>query len=552
MERELGPETTPAARERLYLFDTTLRDGAQTNGVDFTLADKLAIAKLLDELAIDYVEGGYPGANLTDTDLFAEERHLANTTFTAFGMTRRPGRSASNDPGLVTLLDAKADAICFVAKSWDYHVRVALETTLEENLASIRDSVAAAKQKGREVLLDCEHFFDGYKVNPDYALACAKTAYAAGARWVVLCDTNGGALPHEVEAIVGEVVKHIPGSHVGIHAHNDTEQAVAISLAAVRAGARQIQGTLNGLGERCGNANLVSIIPTLKLKPEFAEKFEIGVPDDRLKTLLRASRTLDEMLNRAPNRHAPYVGESAFTTKAGIHASAILKDPATYEHVRPEAVGNRRRVLVSDQAGKSNVLAELDRSGLISELEGLGIAIARDDPRIARLLDEVKAREAKGYAYENAQASFELLARRILGSVPGYFDVIKFDVNVEQRINAKDERVTVTMAVVKVSVDGTDLISAAEGNGPVNALDLALRKDLGKYQKYIEGLDLTDYRVRILDGGTEAVTRVLIESQDETGERWTTVGVSPNIIDASFQALMDSIVYKLVKSGAPG
>ena len=540
------------SKERLYLFDTTLRDGAQTNGVDFTLSDKQAIAHMLDDLGIDYVEGGYPGANLTDSELFAEDRHLETATFTAFGMTRRPGRSASNDPGLVALLDAKADAICFVAKSWDYHVRVALETTLEENLASIRDSVTAAKQKGREVLLDCEHFFDGYKANPDYALSVARTAHEAGARWVVLCDTNGGTLPHEVETIVGAVVKEIPGDHVAIHAHNDTEQAVANSLAAVRAGARQIQGTLNGLGERCGNANLVSIIPTLKLKPDFSEKFDIGIPDDRLKSLLHASRTLDEMLNRAPNRHAPYVGESAFATKAGIHASAILKDPATYEHVRPDAVGNRRRVLVSDQAGKSNVLAELDRSGLIGELEGLGITIAKDDPRIARLLEEVKAREAKGFAYENAQASFELLARRILGSVPDYFDVTKFDVNVEQRINAKDERVTVTVAVVKVSVDGTDLISAAEGNGPVNALDLALRKDLGKYQKYIEGLDLTDYRVRILDGGTEAVTRVLIESQDETGERWTTVGVSPNIIDASFQALMDSIVYKLVKSGAPG
>jgi 2-isopropylmalate synthase len=539
-------------KERLYLFDTTLRDGAQTNGVDFTLGDKIAIAKLLDDLGVDYVEGGYPGANLTDSELFAEDRKLEHATFTAFGMTRRPGRSTSNDPGLVALLDAKADAICFVAKSWDYHVRVALETTPEENLASIRDSVTAAKQKGREVLLDCEHFFDGYKANPDYALACARAAYDAGARWVVLCDTNGGTLPHEIEAIVGAVVKTIPGDHVGIHAHNDTEQAVANSLAAVRAGARQIQGTLNGLGERCGNANLVSLIPTLKLKPDFADRFDIGVPDDRLKSLLHASRTLDEMLNRAPNRHAPYVGESAFATKAGIHASAILKDPATYEHVKPEATGNRRRVLVSDQAGKSNVLAELDRSGLIAELEGLGLAIAKDDPRIARLLEEVKAREAKGYSYENAQASFELLARRFLDSVPTYFDVKKFDVNVEQRISARGDRVTVTLAVVKVAVDGTDLISAAEGNGPVNALDLALRKDLGKYQKYIEGLDLTDYRVRILDGGTEAITRVLIESQDESGEHWTTVGVSPNIIDASFQALMDSIVYKLVKSGAPG
>ena len=539
------------ARERLYLFDTTLRDGAQTNGVDFTLADKLAIAKMLDELGIDYVEGGYPGANLTDTELFSQERKLKTATFTAFGMTRRPGRSVSNDPGLVALLAAEADAICFVAKSWDYHVRVALETTPEENLASIRDSVKAATAKGREVLLDCEHFFDGYKANPGYALACAQTAYEAGARWVVLCDTNGGALPHEGERIVGEVTKRIPGHHVGIHAHNDTEQAVANSLAAVRAGARQIQGTLNGLGERCGNANLVSLIPTLRLKPDFANAFEIGVSDDRLKTLLHVSRRLDEMLNRASNRHAPYVGESAFATKAGIHASAILKDPATYEHVRPEQVGNKRHVLVSDQAGKSNVLAELDRSGLIAELDALGISIAKDDPRIARLLDEVKAREARGYSYENAQASFALLARRILGTVPAYFDVTQFDVNVEQRINARGERVTVTMAVVKVTIDGNRVISAAEGNGPVNALDLALRKDLGKYQKYIDALELTDYRVRILDGGTEAVTRVLIESQDETGERWTTVGVSPNIIDASFQALMDSIVYKLVKSGAP-
>jgi 2-isopropylmalate synthase len=527
-------------KERLYLFDTTLRDGAQTNGVDFTLHDKLAITALLDELGIDYVEGGYPGANPTDTELFAEPRKL-KTAFTAFGMTRRPGRSASNDPGLNALLDAKADAICFVAKSWDYHVRVALECTPEENLASIRDSITAAKAKGREVLLDCEHFFDGYKANPQYALACAKAAYEAGARWVVLCDTNGGTLPHEVEAIVAEVVKTVPGDHVGIHAHNDTEQAVANSFAAVRAGARQIQGTLNGLGERCGNANLVSIIPTLKLKREFAERFDIGVSDEKLTTLAHVSHALDEMLNRAPDRHAPYVGESAFATKAGIHASAILKDPATYEHVAPGAVGNVRKLLVSDQAGRSNVLAGLER---------IGIKVEKDDARVGVLLEEVKQREAVGYAYESADASFELLARRMLGKVPNYFDITQFDVNVEQRINAKGDRVTVSMAVVKVKVDGKELISAGEGNGPINALDVALRKDIGKYQSYIDGLALTDYRVRILNGGTEAVTRVLIESQDESGERWTTVGVSPNIIDASFQALMDSIVYKLVKAGA--
>jgi 2-isopropylmalate synthase len=530
------------SRERLYLFDTTLRDGAQTNGVDFTLYDKQIIAQMLDELGIDYVEGGYPGANPLDTEFFSDKPKLRHARLTAFGMTRRAGRSASNDPGLASMLEAKADAICFVAKSSVYQVRVALETTNEENLASIRDSVAAAKAVGREVMLDCEHFFDGYKEDAGFALACAKTAYDAGARWVVLCDTNGGTMPHEIETIVGEVVKHIPGDHVGIHAHNDTEQAVANSLAAVRAGARQIQGTLNGLGERCGNANLCSLIPTLKLKREFADAFEIGVTTEKLATLMQVSRALDDMLNRAPNRHAPYVGESAFVTKTGIHASAVLKDPQTYEHVRPESVGNHRKVLVSDQAGRSNVIAALDRAGVTYD---------KSDPKLTRLVEELKDREAAGFAYESANASFELLARRTLGRVPEYFKIEQFDVNVEQRYNANGQRVTVAMAVVKVDVGGEHLMSAAEGNGPVNALDVALRKDLGKYQKYIEGLKLIDYRVRILNGGTEAVTRVLIESQDENGESWSTVGVSPNIIDASFQALMDSVIYKLVKSGAP-
>jgi 2-isopropylmalate synthase len=319
---------------------------------------------------------------------------------------------------------------------------------------------------------------------------------------------------------------------------------VANSLAAVRAGARQIQGTLNGLGERCGNANLVSIIPTLKLKPEFSERFDIDVSETQLKDLKHASHALDEMLNRAPNRHAPYVGESAFATKAGIHASAIMKEPATYEHVSPESIGNKRRLLVSEQSGKSNVLAELDR---------IGLKIDKDDPRILRLLDELKEREAIGYAYEAADASFELLARRVLGTVPKFFDVTYFDVKVEQRTRngSGTGSEMLTTAVVKVKIGNDTLISAAEGNGPVNALDVALRKDLGKYQKYIEGLKLTDYRVRILNAGTEAVTRVLIESEDETGEHWATVGVSPNIIDASFQALMDSIIYKLVKEKVP-
>src|SRR6201993_1994253 len=471
------------SRERLYLFDTTLRDGAQTNGVDFTLQDKRVIAGMLDALGIDYVEGGYPGANPTDTEFFSKKPAFDHARLTAFGMTRRPGRSASNDPGLAGILEAKADAICFVAKSSAYQVRVALETTNEENLASIRDSVSAAKASGREVMVDCEHFFDGYKENADFALACAKAAYDSGARWVVLCDTNGGTMPHEVERMVAEVVKHIPGDHVGIHAHNDTEQAVANSLAAVRAGARQIQGTLNGLGERCGNANLCSLIPTLRLKSEFADAFEIGVSQDKLATLVKVSRTLDDMLNRAPNRHAPYVGESAFVTKAGIHASAMMKDPQSYEHVAPEAVGNHRKVLVSDQAGRSNVIAELDRAG---------IAYEKNDPKLTRLVEELKEREAAGYAYESADASFELLARRTLGRVPEYFCVEQFDVNVEQRYNSNGQRVTVAMAVVKVDVAGEKLISAAEGNGPVNALDVALRKDLGKYQKYIDGLKLIE------------------------------------------------------------
>ncbi|MFC0283133.1 citramalate synthase [Camelimonas abortus] len=527
-------------RERLYLFDTTLRDGAQTTGVDFSIEDKRRIAAMLDRLGVDYVEGGYPGANPTDTAFF-QEKPTKRAVFTAFGMTRRAGRSAANDPGVAALLDSRADAICFVAKSWDYQVRVALEISLEENLACIRDSVAAAKAAGREVMLDCEHFFDGYKANPEYALACAKEAYAAGARWVVLCDTNGGTLPDEVERIVAGVAKHIPGSSLGIHPHDDTGCAVANALAAVRAGARQIQGTLNGLGERCGNANLVSLIPTLMLKEPYASRFELGVTREGLATLTHVSRVMDEILNRAPNRHAPYVGASAFATKAGIHASAVLKDPRTYEHIEPELVGNARQLLVSLQAGKSNILAELSR---------VGIELDRDDPRLGRLLEEVKEKEACGYAYEGADASFYLLARRVLGEVPAFFHVERFSVSVERRYNAVGELVTVSQAVVKVRVGDEELISAAEGNGPVNALDLALRKDLGKYQPLIGGLRLRDFKVRVFQGGTDAVTRVLVESGDETGDSWTTVGVSANVIDASFQALTDSIVYKLLKCNA--
>lgn len=531
-----------ADRERIYLFDTTLRDGQQTPGVDFSVEDKIAIAELLDRFGIDYVEGGYPGANPTDTEFFAKKR-TRKASFVAFGMTKRAGVSAANDPGLAGLLQADADATCFVAKSSEYHVRVALGCTNEENLESISASVAASVAAGRETMVDCEHFFDGYKANPDYALACAKAAYGAGARWVVLCDTNGGTQPNEVRAIVSAVIAAgIPGGNLGIHAHDDTGQAVANSLAGIEAGCRQLQGTLNGIGERCGNANLVTLIPTLVLKPAYAEKFETGISAEGLEGIAGLSHAFDELLNRAPNQQAPYVGASAFATKAGIHASAILKAPETYEHVTPEAVGNTRRVMVSDQGGKANFIAGLQRRG---------ITVEKTDPRLDTLISQVKDREAQGYAYEGADASFELLARRTLGRVPEFFRVESFRCMVERRFDANGNLKTVSEAVVRLQVDGEEKLSVAEGHGPVNALDIALRKDLGVFQKEIEGIQLVDYKVRILNGGTEAITRVLIESHDASGARWWTVGVSDNIIDASFQALMDSIVYKLVKNREP-
>ncbi len=521
-------------RERLYLFDTTLRDGQQTPGIDFSLDDKLVVMDLLDRLGIDYIEGGYAGGNPTDTALFSAPRKT-RATFTAFGMTKRAGRSASNDAGFQAVVQAKTKAACFVAKTWDYHVRVALGCTNEENLDAIRESVVTAKAAGKEVLVDCEHFFDGFKANAAYATACAKTAYDAGARWVVLCDTNGGTLPGEVSEIVRTMTKTVPGTHLGIHAHNDTEQAVANSLAAVDAGARQIQGTLNGIGERCGNANLVSIIGTLALKPHYNTRFETGVTPERLKDLTTVARSFDELLNRAPNAQSPYVGKSAFATKAGIHASALVKEPETYEHVPPDTVGNRRRILISDQAGKSNLLAELER---------IGMKVDKSDPRLDALLRDVKERESQGYAYDGADASFELLARRTLGTVPHYFDVLSFRTSVEQFKGEMHSE-----AIVKVKVGDETFINAGEGNGPINALDVALRKDLGKFQKHIADMELVDFKVRILNGGTGATTRVLIESRDGKGNRWFTVGVSPNIVEASFQGLLDAITYKLIRDG---
>jgi 2-isopropylmalate synthase len=456
-------------------------------------------------------------------------------------MTKRSGRSVANDPGLAALLDTDAGAVCLVGKSWDFQVDVALDVPLSENLTNISESIAAVSGRKREALFDAEHFFDGFKANKAYALSCLEAALEAGAKWLVLCDTNGGTMPEEVYGIVSDVRAKFPKANLGIHAHNDTEQAVAVSLAAVRAGARQVQGTLNGLGERCGNANLCSVLANILLKEPYASDLETKVALKDLQKLTSVSRLLDEILNRAPNRHAAYVGPSAFAHKGGLHVSAVQKDPRTYEHIVPEWVGNRRHVLVSDQAGRSNILARLAESG---------IDIDAKDQRIARLLDHVKQREFLGYAYDGAEASFELLARRALGQVPEYFHVESFRVIVERRHNALGELITVSEASVKLEVDGKAFHNVGTGNGPINALDQALRKDLGKYSSYLKGLRLVDFKVRILTGGTEAVTRVMIESADDEGRRWFTVGVSPNIVDASFEALSDSVCYMLYRDGA--
>jgi 2-isopropylmalate synthase len=524
--------------ERIYLYDTTLRDGAQTQGVDFGVPDKLAIARELDLLGIDYVEGGWPGANPTDDAFFAKLPKLTQARITAFGMTRRSGRSAGNDPGLSVLLGSNARVGCIVGKTWDFHVRVALGVSLEENLTMIADSVKLMAEKLDEAIFDAEHFFDGYKANPDYAVHCIKTAYQAGARWIVLCDTNGGSLPHEIERIVGEVTKTVPGDQLGIHTHNDTENAVANSLAAVRAGVRHIQGTLNGLGERCGNANLVALIPTLMLKLGYTT----GISEAGLARLTHVSRFLDERLNRAPDRHAAYVGESAFAHKGGLHVSAVEKDPRSYEHIDPAQVGNRRHIVVSDQAGRSNILARLRE---------IGVEIDAKHPKLNALLDEVKAREFEGYAYDGAEASFELLAQRTLGTVPEYFRVERFRIMEERRWNAKGQLVTVSEATVSGTIDGKNFMEVAESHdGPVNALDTALRKALVPAFPALENIHLTDYKVRILtpQAGTRAVTRVMIESADE-GETWSTVGVSSDIINASYNALHDSLTYKLWRAG---
>jgi 2-isopropylmalate synthase len=534
--------------ERLYLYDTTLRDGQQTQGVQFSTAEKRKIAETLDQLGVDYIEGGWPGANPTDSEFFAEAP-VTKATFTAFGMTKRAGRSAENDDVLAEVLNARTKAVCLVGKTHDFHVETALGITLDENLENIRASVAHLVAQGREALFDAEHFFDGWKANPRYAIDCVLAAYEAGARWVVLCDTNGGTLPAQVHAITRAVIKAgLPGDHLGIHTHNDTENAIANSLAAIDAGARQVQGTLNGLGERCGNANLTTLIPTLLLKEPYASTLETGVTREALKTLTQASRQLDDILNRVPMRQAAYVGSSAFAHKAGLHASAILKDPTTYEHIDPELVGNARVIPMSSQAGQSN---------LRRRLADAGIEVARDNPALPRMLEEIKRREAEGYTYDSAQASFELFARRELGTMPEFFEVKRYKITVERRKNKYNEMVSLSEAVVVVKVGGVKTLSVSESldaqgadRGPVNALSKALSKDLGPYQAIIDNMRLVDFKVRITQGGTEAVTRVIIDSEDEQGRRWSTVGVSPNIVDASFDALLDAINWKLLRDGA--
>lgn len=527
--------------DRIYLYDSTLRDGAQARGVDFTVGDKQAIAKALDEFGIDYIEGGWPGANPNDDQFFASAPTLKKAKLTAFGMTRKAGKSAANDPGLADLLNAHSGGICLVGKAWDFQVEVALKLSLKENLRMIEDSFKLLAERKREAVFDAEHFFDGYKANPTYALEAIKAAYQAGARWIVLCDTNGGSLPHEIGAIVTEVTKHIPGKHLGIHCHNDTENAVANSIAAVQAGVRQVQGTINGVGERCGNANLIAIIPTLMLKLGY----KTGISEEKLKSITKLSRFLDERLNRPSNPHAAYVGEAAFAHKGGLHVSAMARDSRTYEHVAPESVGNQRVILVSDKAGKSNLVARLQQLGLHKEAE-------HED--LNELVREVKQREMQGYAYDGADASFSLLARRMLGTVPEFFTIESFRVMDERRWNAKGKLITVSEATMKIRIGGERVLTVAEGNGPVNALDSALRKALITHYPQVMDLTLTDYKVRILSpqDATAAITRVLIESRDGKGNVWNTVGVSPNVIDASFNALHDSITHKLLMAKVRG
>ena len=535
---------TSLQKERLYIYDTTLRDGQQTQGVQFSTDEKIEIADLLVDLGVDYIEGGWPGANPTDTTFF--ETYRTNANLVAFGMTKRSGRSAENDDVLASVLNAGTKKICLVGKTHDFHVKTALGISLKENIEAIQQSISHVVSMGREAIFDAEHFFDGMLSNSDYAIEAIRSAYSAGARWIVLCDTNGGSLPREIEKAVSLAIKAgVPGTHLGIHTHNDTDNAVANTLIAVDAGVRQIQGTLNGLGERCGNANLTALIPTLALKSDYCDRFETGISRTALKGMTRLSRRLDDILNRVPMRQASYVGASAFAHKSGLHANAILKDPSTYEHVDPELVGNERIIPMSNQAGASNLKKRLSDAGIDQNLN-------KDE--LEKILMLIKERESQGYSYDTAQASFELLARRTLGQLPEFFDVKRYKVTVERRKNKYNKMISLSEAVVVVKVDGQKKLSVSESldefgsdRGPVNALAKALAKDLGQYQRFIDDMRLVDFKVRITQGGTEAVTRVVIDSEDSAGRRWATVGVSANIVDASFDALIDAMNWKILR-----
>lgn len=516
--------------EKVFLYDTTLRDGTQGEGISLSVDDKLKIARKLDEIGIDYIEGGWPGSNPKDMEFFerAKELKLKRAKIAAFGSTRRPGISPSEDMNLVKLVHSGAQVVTIFGKTWDFHVTHALQTTLEENLAMIRDSIRFLKEKKLEVIFDAEHFFDGYKHNSEYALETIETALEAGADCITLCDTNGGTLPHEIEDIVREVAKRVTVT-LGIHCHNDGELAVANTLAAIRAGARHVQGTINGYGERCGNANLISIIPNLQLKMGYH-----CIPDEQLAQLTPLSKYIHEVANQVPPNQQPFVGQSAFAHKGGIHVSAVLKHPETYEHIKPELVGNKRRVLVSELSGQSNVIYKAKEWNL--DLE--------DRERSKEIITKIKEREHQGYHYEAAEASFELLVKEALGELKQYFTLQHFKVFTEK---VGDGWVN-TEAVVKLKIDDEVVHTAAEGNGPVNALDHALRKALEEYFPVLKKMYLSDYKVRVLDeaNATASKVRVLIESSDGK-EKWSTIGVSSNIIEASWLALIDSFRYYLMK-----
>jgi 2-isopropylmalate synthase len=536
---DAGPIIARQSR-RIVLYDTTLRDGAQTQGVDFSVADKQVIAAELDRLGVDYIEGGWPGANPADDAFFANPPRLSNATLTAFGMTRRPGRSMVNDPVLRAVLGAGTTAVCLVGKASHQAVEIALRITPAENLDLIGETVAEAVSCGHEVLFDAEHFFDGYRLSRQYALSCLRRAHEAGAAWLVLCDTNGGTLPEEISTVVGEVVAALPDALIGIHTHNDMETAVAGSLAAIEAGARMIQGTLNGLGERCGNANLTSLIPTLMLKLGY----QTGVSTESLRRLTEVSRMLDRRLHRRPNRYAAYVGESAFTHKAGLHAAAIARDHTTYEHVAPSHVGNDRRLLVSSQAGRAN---------LINRLSEIGVALPADDPRIPLLLETIKRREFEGYAYDGAEASFELLARRTTKELPEFFRIVQLSVKEERSWDAKGGLRTLSKATMVVMVQGRERMATAEGDAAVHALDAALRTVLMPLFPALMSMQLDDCRthVHMEHEGAKPMIRAIIDSRLVNGSssaRWSTVGVSDNMLDASIGALCDAVTYCLFRA----